>query len=63
MSRNTSIILWGNALLLIVGTLAQNWDSPFRHLVLSIVFVAWLGLFAWHVMSAAKEPAAKTTTE
>lgn len=44
-------VLWGNAIILVIGTYMQASESPFRHTVLSILFLAWCGLLAWHLLA------------
>ncbi len=49
--NNTTIILIANAAILVMGTLVQMMNTPARDAILSILFVAWIGLFAWRIIS------------
>jgi hypothetical protein len=53
MEKNptTKLVLWGNAALLIIGTISQSIDTPFHNLIMSTLFVAWVAMLVWHMRS------------
>ncbi len=48
----TKLILIANAVILAVATLLQAHATPGKDIVMSLLFLTWVGLFIWHMTSA-----------
>lgn len=46
-------VIMANALFLVLGTVMQaNDNAALRTMVLSLLFLGWLGVFVWYIASA-----------
>jgi hypothetical protein len=45
----TKYVLCANALLLVLGTIVKNMNSPIQSAAMSAIFIAWLAITGWYV--------------
>ena len=45
----TKYIIFGNALVLIIGAISEVLRTPMHHLIMSTLFFVWVGMLIWHI--------------